>query len=620
MRGAAQAPPAGDAQGAPFRARLGAWLGPPLVAVAFAALASWSWGAWPDVLIDFGRELYAPWRLSEGAKLYRDVAWFNGPLSVAWNALLFDAFGASFAVLAWTNLALLAAFTALCFGLLRALASPLAAAASCLCMLAVCGFAHAVGAGNYNFVAPYSHEVVHGLMLGLASLACLRVWDGRRHRAWVALAGLALGLCFLTKAEVFLAALLADATALALYLTSEPKARALRRSVAALFGGAALLAPLAALALLARSLPIDEALRGTLGSWPWVFAGGAEELAFYRQGMGLDAPLARLGEIAAWTARWLLVLGPAALLAWKLERGSPSAGIVAFAALALSAAATWWALDERAALDGSPMGSWPLTRAARPFPLFLLALGAFLAWRGVRSSEARRTGRIELALCVFALALLGKMLLNTRLIHYGFALALPALLLVAIALVGWIPAALDARRRAGWVFRAAALGLLAAGTAAHLRRTGHFLERKQVIVGEGRDAFRADVRGTLVDAALADLERRAAPGETLAVFPEGVMLNWLARRVNPTPYINFMPPELLLFGETRIAATFRASPPDWIALVHKDTSEYGYPLFGPDYGRELATWIQESYEPISLHGQPPLQPGTIFGIQLLRRR
>jgi hypothetical protein len=620
MRGAAQAPLAGDPEGAPLRARLGAWLGPPLVAIAFAALARWTWGAWPDVLIDFGRELYAPWRLSEGARLYRDVAWFNGPLSAQWNALLFEVFGASFATLAWANLALLGAFTALCFGLLRSLASPLAATAGCLCLLAVCGFAHAVGAGNYDFVAPYSHEIVHGLMLGVASLACLRAWDGRRRLGWVVLSGLALGLCFLTKAEVFLAALLGDATALALYLTSEPKARAQRGRIAAAFSAAALAAPVVALALLARSLPFGEALRGALGSWPWVFAGGAEELAFYRQGMGLDAPLDRLGEIAAWSARWLLVLGPAAGLAWKLRRGSPAAGIAAFAMLALSAGATWWALDERAALDGSPFASWPLTRAARPFPLFVLAIGACLAWRQVRSSAARRTGRVELALCVFALALLGKMLLNTRLIHYGFALALPALLLVVIALVGWIPVALDARGRAGWVFRAAALGLIAAGTAAHLRRTEHFLERKQVIVGQGRDAFRADVRGTLVNAALADLERRAAPGETLAVFPEGVMLNWLARRANPTPYVNFMPPELLLFGEPRIAAAFRASPPDWIALVHKDTSEYGYPLFGPDYGRELATWIQESYEPVVLHGQPPLQPNTIFGIQLLRRR
>jgi hypothetical protein len=103
------------------------------------------------------------------------------------------------------------------------------------------------------------------------------------------------------------------------------------------------------------------------------------------------------------------------------------------------------------------------------------------------------------------------------------------------------------------------------------------------------------------------------------VLPEGVMLNVLAGSANPTPYVNFMPPELLLFGEERIVAAFEAAPPDWIFLVHKDTSEYGYSLFGPDYGTKLATWVQTRYTPVRQFGQPPLTPGTAFGIQLMKR-
>jgi len=606
---AAPAPARALPAGVPFSARLFAWLGPPLVAAAFAVLAWWTWGSWPDVLVDFGRELYAPWRLSEGAVLQRDLAWFNGPLSVWFHTLLFDLCGASLTTLVWANLALLALFTALVYGLLRAVADPLSATVACLAMLALCGFAHLVGMANYNFVCPYSHEVTHGLMLGLASLACLRAWDGRRSLAWVLLAGFALGLCFLTKAEVFLAALLADVTALALYSVSEPGARAARGRLAAGFAAATLLPVAAAFTLLSSALPPLEALRATLGSWPWILAGGAGELPFYRQGMGMDAPWTHLGELAAWSGRWLLVLGPATALALAVRRGSATARIAVPAAALAGGAVVAWALDS---------SSWLL--AVRPFPVVALALGVTFAMRFSRAPATRRTGRIELALCVWAAVLLGKMLLNTRLIHYGFALALPALLLVVVALVGWLPAWVDARGRSGWVLRAAALAVLAVGAVEHLGRTQHFLELKVVLVGAGRDAFRADVRGELVNQALSELERRAVPGETLAVFPEGVMLNWLARRANPTPYVNFMPPELLLFGQERILAAFRAHPPDWVLLVHKDTSEYGFPLFGPDYGRALATWIQESYEPVADFGQPPLRPGTVFGIELLRRR
>lgn len=40
-----------------------------VLASVFVALAVRTWGTWPDVLIDFGRELYVPWRLSLGERL-----------------------------------------------------------------------------------------------------------------------------------------------------------------------------------------------------------------------------------------------------------------------------------------------------------------------------------------------------------------------------------------------------------------------------------------------------------------------------------------------------------------------------------------------------------------------
>ena len=52
-----------------------------------------TWRGWADPLVDFGRELYVPWRLAEGERLYLDIAWFNGPLSQYWNALWFRIFG-----------------------------------------------------------------------------------------------------------------------------------------------------------------------------------------------------------------------------------------------------------------------------------------------------------------------------------------------------------------------------------------------------------------------------------------------------------------------------------------------------------------------------------------------
>ena len=81
--------------------------------------------------------------------------------------------------------------------------------------------------------------------------------------------------------------------------------------------------------------------------------------------------------------------------------------------------------------------------------------------------------------------------------------------------------------------------------------------------------------------------------------------------------MNFTPTEFAIYGEDRILESFRANPPDYIALVHKDTSEFGFQFFGRDYGQRVYSWIQEHYQPVALIGDPPLRDEK-FGILLLR--
>src|SRR5580698_6278973 len=76
-----------------------------LVGVVFLVLAALTWRKWPDPLIDFGTQLYIPWRLNEGAVLYRDLFYLGGgPVSQYFNALLFKIFGVSFSTLIAANL------------------------------------------------------------------------------------------------------------------------------------------------------------------------------------------------------------------------------------------------------------------------------------------------------------------------------------------------------------------------------------------------------------------------------------------------------------------------------------------------------------------------------------
>src|SRR5262249_16301477 len=83
-----------------------------------------------------------------------------------------------------------------------------------------------------------------------------------------------------------------------------------------------------------------------------------------------------------------------------------------------------------------------------------------------------------------------------------------------------------------------------------------------------------------------------------------------------TPYDNFQPTDVIVFGEDAMLAAFAAHPPARIALVHKDTSEFGYRFFGRDYAQRLGAWIRAYYRRASLIGSPPLWDQS-FGIEIL---
>ena len=63
--------------------------GPALIGAALVSLFLFTWRGSTDELIDFGRELYLAWRITEGDHLYSDLRYEYGPLSPYVNALVY---------------------------------------------------------------------------------------------------------------------------------------------------------------------------------------------------------------------------------------------------------------------------------------------------------------------------------------------------------------------------------------------------------------------------------------------------------------------------------------------------------------------------------------------------
>ena len=340
-------------------------------------MAAWTWRKWPDPLVDFRRELYVPWQIAQGGKvLYRDIAHFSGPLSAYFNALLFRVFGPGMMVLAWANLALLAILAASLYSLLRQSSNRLAATAACTFMLPVFAFGQMTFIGNYNFVTPYAHELTHGLVLSVVGLWALRRGLLAARTAWLAAGAAALGLAFLTKPEVSLAA----AAGMGTLLLTAPSNLSRKKKWGA-FALSTLVPPLLATALLSSAMPTGQATRRVLGGWNWVFNAQLQELPFYQSSMGLTRLGSNFALMLAWAACYGGALAAAITIASVVRTRRPIAGLLAFAVTTAALMPVW---------------SWvPWDDALRGLPLALTVAGAIAAailWR-TPDSGARASGR-----------------------------------------------------------------------------------------------------------------------------------------------------------------------------------------------------------------------------------
>lgn len=556
-------------------------IGPAGCAALFVVLAAATWRSLGDPVVDLGTDLYLAWRVAEGDALYRDLAYRNGPLSPHLNGLWFSLFGVSLRTLMLANLAVLAGTVALVHRLLARAAGAWGAAVAVAIFLVAFAFAHGVEVGTYSWVLPYQHAQTHGVALGFAMLAAFAVLLRRASCGASAVAGLALGLAFLTKAELFVpaAATFAAGTA-ALALGSG--GRAVARHLAWALPVAAL-PPLAFGVGLAHEIGASDALRGVLGNWVYLGAGIADD-PFYRRGLGLDDPAGNAARAAAAA----LVLAALAAAGAGLDRwagarvGRVAAGVV-FVATALCFAFV-------------PRAGWVVVARGLPLVTAGLAAGfATAAWRarparGAAAGEGFVRAATLAVWAVFALALLGKMILNARIEHYGFSLAAPATLLAVAAWVGILPERMRARGTSGRVARAVACGTLAAFVASSALATHHWVSARTFRLAEGADALWVDPqRGRPLADAMERLEANTTRASTLLVVPEGASLNYWLRRRGPGRHFLFLPTELDAWGPDRVLAELRDAPPDVVMIVARSYREFEglHPPDDPRYGREI---------------------------------
>jgi len=582
-------------------------LGLAVAALVFVISAWLTWRKWPDILVDFGTQLYIPWRILNGAVLYRDLFYFaGGPFSQYFNALLFKIFGISFSTLIAANLIFAAAMIFVAWRYFLAASDAWTATIIATGIIVVFTFAEYTPIGNYNYIAPYSHEATHGLVLSVFAVALLSDWIRKGNTRKVAVAGLCAGLVFLTKPDIFLA--LAAAVAGAFVLRGVQRGvKAISQSLAVFFA-AATVPSWFFLFYFLHTESLKDSLSSVVFGWLPLLHGNVTNNLFYRWCTGLDAPWAHARQIILYFIAVVLAAAAYAFATWRLGRSKLRPGWQCIVALVLIAPLLIWlnTFDWR-------FCGWPL-------PLLSLSACILITLNFKKLEEPA----FPLLWSVFGLILLAKLGLFPRIWQYGFVLAMPAFV-TSIYLLFWLlPRLLERRFLApAMPFRLMAGLVLFIGIENLFHQSQLVYAQKSLPLGPGGDEIITYNSTSEVSqgiyATLLWTEKYMPRDATLAVLPEGVTLNYLTRHVNPTPCLFWDPNMLSVFGQSRMTDAVKTNPPDYIFIIEKSSAEFGVGYFGssPDYGLGLMQWIQKNYKTELLIGHEPLTNG-LFGIKILK--
>ncbi len=373
--------------------------------------------------------------------------------------------------------------------------------------------------------------------------------------------------------------------------------------------------PAAFLSYFLPKMPWWQAVQGVAGTWSGFLGSDIAHNAFYQRGMGLDHPWRNVGlmigefsGIVIWAGLFILAI----LYSSNTRRAILLLGLAAILSVGIIRVEIFWA---------------PFFLFNRSLPLSLLAAAIMiLTFHLQRPRDRDEIARLApLALwVVLAIGLLAKIALNARIWQYGFVLAMPAAILLVAILVGMIPEILQRRHGRGNWFRLAAVLVILLDLGFAWQYSYRRYSKKDLLVGERGDAIitygnQTSPKGAAVRQLLQFIQSALPPEASFSVLPEGVMINYLTRHPNPTPYSNFMPPEMEIFGEGAILNSFKRTPPDYLILIHKDTREYGVGNFGtdPNYGKKITDWIKANYVPVRQILAEPLRDEK-FGIKVLQ--
>jgi hypothetical protein len=559
-----------------------AWgIAPAAALASLVLLWAWqlyaTWGAWGDLTIDSGHEMYVPAVLAQGKTLYRDVWFMYGPASPYFNSYLFRVFGIQLNVLYWAgSLSALGAAIFLFLIGMRLSAWPVGWAA------ALVQIVEAFDRSLFCFPLPYSFAAVYGCVLGCLFLWVAIIASRSPNWLWMLAAGSLAAIEVLIKPEFGMAAY-ATIGLLLLVRGLRESQRFIRRDIVALLPGLAFCAIV--IYWMVSLAGVEFITQENIVSWPtsyfmknfgqmWLAKNGFTVSASAIRDAGIRAlfpagVLLELYCLLAWKRRgrlaWLvrLVLLPGALAFYAIVQALGFVDLLIALVLprdmvlyvAVAAAVGWWSFWRQPAQERDP--SVPL----------LLSFSALLAFR-----------------------ILMRMRPGGYPIYYNGPVIFCYLLLARAAL----PKATSSREAVylrDFLLCVLPALVIAAGV-------GHFTKAPDVVpLNTGRGTVRVSKEmAENYQVAITFMKEKAAAGEVVLSVPEDTSLYFLSETSCPIRLFSFTPGVLAPGRMTDdTIREIERKHVRYLLWSNRTFEDFGTPIFGTDFDREIGDYFRSRY-------------------------
>jgi hypothetical protein len=216
------------------------------------------------------------------------------------------------------------------------------------------------------------------------------------------------------------------------------------------------------------------------------------------------------------------------------------------------------------------------------------------------------------------------MLLHPRFFHFGFYQAALATMVVLAEILILLGKGAGQHKLARHAMHVSAGFLVVAACFAIFLSSARSYARRTFPIGSGRDLFLAlpperDPSGSITRQIVDEL-RRLPPDDTVLVVPEGLMINYLARRKSPLAEWIFIDVTLAGPAEAALVQRLAANPPSAVVYLHRELGEHGIAQWGGpgQPGHLMLEFFRQSYRPRLAVAANPSAPNRIGALILYR--